>query len=236
MPTTTTACPSCRRQVRLPEGVVGRRVQCPACQETFVAAAEAPPVHAEAPLAAEKAETTPSHALRLALDEDGPARRVLKVPPPPGPLQPVVLESADDAGPRFPNALRPCPYCKERIPANAPYCRFCGEDLHDDRPEWERPGAVRRDCEPHRGGTVLVIGIIGLCLSFPHILSVIGLPLSITAIVMANHDVRRMEAGEMDPQGLANTRGGRICGIIGTVIGLLWFAVFGLAILSIVMH
>jgi len=217
----------------LPEGLLGRRVQCPACQETFVAAGEEAGAAADV-LPAVEAPPGTLDASQLSLDEDGPARRVVKVPPPPGPLQPVVLETAQDDGPAL-AGTRACPYCAERIPASAARCRYCGEALDDDRPEWERPGAVRRDCEPHRGGLVLVLGIIGLCLSFPHILAVMGLPLSLAAWIMGSSDLARMKAGEMDPQGQANTRGGRICGIIGTVISLLWFAVFGLAILSIVL-
>ena len=33
-------CPLCQRQVRVPENLLGRKVRCPACQQTFVASAE----------------------------------------------------------------------------------------------------------------------------------------------------------------------------------------------------
>jgi len=43
----------------------------------------------------------------------------------------------------------------------------------DDRP-WERPGAVRRDCQPHRAPLLLaladaslLLGALSLCLGFP---------------------------------------------------------------------
>src|SRR4051812_13914240 len=35
-------CPQCRRKLRLEDSVVGQTVQCPACQNTFVARPQAP--------------------------------------------------------------------------------------------------------------------------------------------------------------------------------------------------
>jgi hypothetical protein len=40
---TTVACPRCGRKLRLPDGVAGQPVQCPACKATFVATAEVEP-------------------------------------------------------------------------------------------------------------------------------------------------------------------------------------------------
>lgn len=37
------SCPSCRRQLRVPDNLVGQMVKCPSCQNTFVAAVEEPP-------------------------------------------------------------------------------------------------------------------------------------------------------------------------------------------------
>jgi len=64
---------------------------------------------------------------------------------------------------------------------------------------------------PHRGGFVLALGIIGLVF-FP------GIIFSIMAWVMANRDLRQMNAGAMDPAGRGMTQAGKICGIIGTVL------------------
>ena len=36
-------CPQCHRKLRMDESVLGQTVQCPACQNTFVAQAQAPP-------------------------------------------------------------------------------------------------------------------------------------------------------------------------------------------------
>jgi hypothetical protein len=39
-----TICPSCNRDLRIPEGLVGKTVRCPACQVTFVAQVTPEPV------------------------------------------------------------------------------------------------------------------------------------------------------------------------------------------------
>jgi hypothetical protein len=40
------------------------------------------------------------------------------------------------------------------------------DDAGDVRP-WEQPGAVRRDCEPHRGPALLLLARVGLGLAVP---------------------------------------------------------------------
>jgi uncharacterized membrane protein YjgN (DUF898 family) len=66
--------------------------------------------------------------------------------------------------------------------------------------------------EPHRGTTVLVLGILSIALCY-----ICG-PI---AWVMANKDIAKMNAGLMDPIGLEQTKAGKICGIIGTVFLIL---------------
>lgn len=70
--------------------------------------------------------------------------------------------------------------------------------------------------KPHRGTTVLVLGILGI---------VACQPLGIAAWVMGNNDLREMNAGLMDPSGRDTTSAGRVCGIIGTVLMILWLLV-----------
>ncbi|MCY2932302.1 MAG: GYF domain-containing protein [Planctomycetota bacterium] len=71
------------------------------------------------------------------------------------------------------------------------------------------PGAYLK---PHRGTTILVLGILGL--------TVCGV-LGIVAWVMGSGDLREMDAGRMDPAGRGNTNAGKICGIISTVLILI---------------
>jgi len=80
----------------------------------------------------------------------------------------------------------------------------------------QHPNAVMK---PHRGGTVLALGIIGIVLCF-----ITG----IIAWVIGSSDLREMKEGLRDPEGEGLTRAGMICGIVGTclaVLGLLWYIV-----------
>jgi len=87
----------------------------------------------------------------------------------------------------------------------------------DDRPHYE---------EPHRGVLILVLGILGLVAC-----AVLG-PI---AWIMGNTDLKKMDAGVMDPEGRSNTQIGKILGIVGTVLlgislvgTVLWIAVVGI--------
>ena len=66
--------------------------------------------------------------------------------------------------------------------------------------------------KPHRGTLILVLGILGLL-----ICGFLGIP----AWIMGNNDLKEMDAGGMDPAGRGNTNAGRICGMIGTALGVL---------------
>jgi len=81
--------------------------------------------------------------------------------------------------------------------------------------------------KPHRGTTVLVLGILGIACCF-----ICG----IIAWVMGNNDLKEMDAGIMDPEGKGITQAGKICGIVSIglqCIGLLiWIAVMILGVAS----
>jgi hypothetical protein len=79
--------------------------------------------------------------------------------------------------------------------------------------------------QPHRGGTILTFGILGLLCC--------GL-LGIAAWVMGNSDLAAMREGRMDRSGEGITRAGQILGIITCVLmglGILFYvAVIALGI------
>ena len=62
---------------------------------------------------------------------------------------------------------------------------------------------------PHRGNTILVLGILGL---------IVCGPLGIAAWVMGKGDLAKIDAGLMDPTGRGTTQAGMVLGIIGTVL------------------
>jgi hypothetical protein len=117
--------------------------------------------------------------------------------------------------------------------------------VNDDRP-WEQPGAVRRDCEPHRGPALRLLGWAGVTLMAG------GLPLGCCGTVLlgpvplpgglagpallfllpalaltsgvawaARRDLAGMREGLRDPAGRRETQAAKWLGDVGLVLGLL---------------
>ncbi|HEV3082160.1 MAG TPA: hypothetical protein VGY66_20425 [Gemmataceae bacterium] len=192
-------CPSCQRKLNLPEDLLGRQVRCPTCGHTFTAG-----LAPESPLPVE----------------------VLPEPALPQPRKPAPARLA-------PGRIgdEPCPSCGRPVPDDAVRCGYCGEYLEDEAggEPWERPGAVRRDCEPERGGLVITLGIISLvcavpafaCCFFGPVFGVFGLATGIPAWTIGHKDLRKMREYTMDPAGRSMTGAGMVCGIIGTLLSCL---------------
>src|SRR5262245_54635042 len=144
-------CPSCQRKLRVPDELLGKRVQCPTCSMTFEAAEPAiVPVSVVAPPAPAPAE----QHVQLALDDEPPAL------PAPAPVSPARRAPG-------PGNLEPfqCPRCDNSISPAAVRCRYCGAYLGksgDWRDEAAYEYGLRRDCEPHRASLVLTLGILGV--------------------------------------------------------------------------
>ncbi|MBN2651491.1 MAG: DUF4190 domain-containing protein [Spirochaetales bacterium] len=68
--------------------------------------------------------------------------------------------------------------------------------------------------QPHRGTTVLVLGILGF-------IPCCGMILGIIAWVLGSIDLKKIDAGLMDPSGRGNTNAGKILGIISTILWIL---------------
>lgn len=79
--------------------------------------------------------------------------------------------------------------------------------------------------KPHRGTLILILGILSLVMC--------GFLTGIPAWIMANSDLREMDAGTMDPSGRGSTQGGKICGIISVVVvALAAVVVMGMMVLG----
>lgn len=202
-------CPGCSREVRVPESLKGQVVKCPMCLVQFRA----------------------DESRAILSDQH-------RTEPPP------FEESVEpDSKTAVPAPESPCPFCQESVPVDADRCPYCGESLSPligpSQRRSFRP-RLRRDSEPHRGDTIFLFGLISLISACLSLLCCVGIfpavPFGLAAILMANHDLSRMEAGLMDPHGESQTRSGRTLGIIGVVIGivvlLLWIAFVLLSILA----
>jgi hypothetical protein len=110
-------------------------------------------------------------------------------------------------------------------------------DAGETRP-WERPGAVRRDCEPGRGGWLLLLSGAALACSFSAIClavpALVGLPLGVAVWSMAGHDLARMRAGLLDPAGRAAAEEARGQAFVAVVMALTCLVVHGLMLWQIV--
>jgi len=106
-----------------------------------------------------------------------------------------------------------------------------GHQLDAEPRPWELPGAVRRDCEPHRGkllvglGVVIVLLGLGSCGCAP--IGLVTLPLALGVWRLASADLARMDTGLMDPGGrrlAEQARWDAIAGAVLPVFGLwVWF-------------
>ncbi len=87
------------------------------------------------------------------------------------------------------------------------------------------PGQVMQ--RPHRGTTVLVLGIPSL------VFQCAGWIFGVIAWSMGSADLREMDTGRMDPSGRGLTNAGRICGMISVIWHLLILGVYVVAALAL---
>lgn len=93
--------------------------------------------------------------------------------------------------------------------------------------------------KPHQGGLIMLlgglsiaVGLIGLlavcpsCTQFMVPFPVISLGFGIPAFVYGGRHLKQMEANLMDPQGENQTRIGWLCGIIGSILGVMGIILF----------
>lgn len=98
------------------------------------------------------------------------------------------------------------------------------EDIEDYEPEEPRLRR-RRNYEPHRGITILVLGILAFVVCGP----ILG-PI---AWIMGNSDMAKIKSGRMDPAGRDLTNAGRICGMIATLLAIAVCGIYGVGILFV---
>jgi predicted Zn finger-like uncharacterized protein len=229
---TIIACPACQTRLNIPESLLGQSVRCPSCATAFEAPAAEPFLDVPLQLSLdEPPSSTPvppalpgAVEIKLSLDDNvSPAIPPPSVPPMPEPLQAREVPLPTTARPRLPDDhddTKECPHCGTVVHHQARRCLRCGERLGRRRYEDDDDRPRRRDCEPHRGGLVLSLGVMALLLSF--VCGPVGLVLGLLAWVLGQMDLAKMKEGSMDDDGLGMTQAGWICGMIGSALGLLW--------------
>jgi len=222
--TTVIACPFCQRSLQLPAEALARPVRCPGCGGTFDTA---------------RAAGTPAGQRPQIVVEDAEMPSPIRgLPPLPGPLRPVLVSSTHDDGPAPARrdddgrGLRRCSTCQARLTSGTAACPACGaaQRTDDERP-WEQAGGpLRRDCEPHRGGLLVTLGRLALCLAVPGLLglaygpfalfSLAAIVLGLAVSLMARADLEQMHRKEMDPEGEVSVMSGQTAASVGFIIGL----------------
>jgi hypothetical protein len=109
------------------------------------------------------------------------------------------------------------------------------DDDYDDRRSRRRrrydddddPWGRRRYLRPHRGGSVLTVGIIGLVTSL--FCCLVGVILGIIAVAQGSSDLAAMNRGDMDPAGKGATIGGLVCGILSILFSVGIILIYAIA-------
>ena len=185
----------------------GKALRCPACNHISTAPGGAQPAHAPAaqqPQAARWHMRTPEGQTYGPVAEDELERWVRE-----GRLAVDCFLAADPAGPwepaaaRYPVLMLQAPKTAATPAPSVPTFQS-PSPFAANSPVHSAP-APTRYYTPHRGGLILVLGLLGF-LSCPIF--------SLMAWVMGSGDLREIHSGRMDPSGEGLTRAGQILGMI----------------------
>ncbi len=90
---------------------------------------------------------------------------------------------------------------------------------YDDEDDYDYREPRRRRAEPHRGVTILILGISSIVVAC--LCPLICWILAAIAVNMANTDKPKIERGVMDKDGATLTTAGQICAYVGVILGLI---------------
>lgn len=223
-------CPNCGKTLRVGEEHSGKQVRCPACQQVSIAPASgegfAPSLTLRRPSANPELATwhmrTPEgqtygpvswNELKLWVGEGRLAADCLVADSPAGPWH-GAAEYFPGLTPVAPGPVvaRP-PVTHDWLPPGA---------LQDETAPFATPSFAAQPgtaaggqfVVPHRGGLILVLGVLGFAVSCP--------VFCLMAWVMGSSDLRLMRSGRMDRSGEGLTQVGQV---LGMIMSLLW--IFG---------
>lgn len=229
-------CPTCGARLQHPQSA--EKVSCPHCGQRILVPDTPPPKPAAGNptvLGSWEDAPPPVRGNTPAASSPTDSRPVAVPVSPPGPngappvqVPPPAQDADGGEGPPPPPAkgagAKFCHECGAIIRGKAKICPECGVP---QPAKHRRREAYRFDGEPHRGTAILVMGVLSLF--------IMPLPLGLLAWIWANEDLRKMNAGRMDPEGRGMTQAGKVCGILSSVLALasccvvlVYFLVIGL--------
>jgi hypothetical protein len=100
------------------------------------------------------------------------------------------------------------------------------------KPPWERPGAYRRDGQPHRNGALMALGVASCVIGFASIfswfsiLSPLGLAFGLWGWHWSRIDLQQMETGLVDPRGREDAEHAWGCAVGGVMLSTCAFVLF----------
>jgi hypothetical protein len=187
--------------LRVADEHAGKALRCPACNHISTAPAGGSLVSQLAPAPPRWHMRTPEGQTYGPVTQEELDRWVRE-----GRLAADCQLATDPAGPwqpatdRFPTLKPPTPFQPAPIqPPPAPVFQAPSPFSVGSNP-------ARLFLVPHRGGLILVLGLLGF---------VVGCPIfSLMAWVMGSGDLREIQSGRMDPSGESLTRAGQILGML----------------------
>ena len=201
-------CGGCGKMLRVADEHAGKALRCPACNHISTA-----------PAAGTTAVAAPVQAWHMRTPEGqtfGPvAREELDRWVGEGRIAVDCMLSQSPTGPWEPAAaLFPQLMLQMPKPAPPPTPQYAAAQYPPASPVGVSPyspmGAPGRFLNPHRGGLILVLGLVGIIMGCP--------VFSIMAWVMGSGDLQEMRAGRMDPSGEGLTQAGKILGMIPSIL------------------
>jgi ribosomal protein S27E len=230
-------CPGCGKTLRIGDEHAGKQVRCPACQQISIAPA---PGTAVTTLGAAAAGTNATWHMRtpegqtygpatwsqlegwvsegrlaadcqVAENAAGPWRGAAEIFPALTPVKPLPATPA----PPTVHAWLPPDVSHDQ---NAPFAASAYSPLQT------ASRASGQYVVPHRGGLILILGLLGFAINCPIF--------CFMAWVMGSADLREMRAGRMDPSGEPLTQVGRI---LGMILSLLWILAGAIILLVVLL-
>ncbi|HJN09820.1 MAG TPA: DUF4190 domain-containing protein [Pirellulaceae bacterium] len=221
-----TICKNCARKLRVGDEFAGRKARCPHCKNVYTVpqALDTPSVNPQSPLetGGRPTQPEPSGEQWRLRTEDGNVY---------GPVSKTDVDSWLTEG----RITAACHLQRDGsvqwMPATTVYpvlAKAAARATHANpfadgaaananpysAPTSGNPVIRPRQYQPHRGGMLLALGVLGIaCCGF----------LAPIAWVMGHADLKQIREGRMDPSGRGLTQAGMVLGIIGTLLMVLPF-------------